>query len=98
MVTLSPKYLYTCFLVYIQLRWSEIGDDMTTNEKYEKLKFYQDKDIAVHISTSSGTFYNGDVLSLDEKSIILQDLKLGEVYISFSEITNIQPYKREEKA
>jgi len=66
------------------------------NEKYDKLNFYQRKDIAVHISTSSGTFYNGNIVSIDPNSVVLEDMKLGEVYIPFSEITNIQPYKKED--
>lgn len=60
---------------------------------YEKVKFYSEKDISIHVQTSSGTFYNGNIKSIDENSIVIEDLKLGEVYISFSEVINLQPYK-----
>lgn len=59
----------------------------------DKANFYLDKSISVHIQTKSGIFYNGLIISIDENSIILQDLKLGESYISFNEIKDIQPYK-----
>ena len=64
---------------------------------YEKVKFYLEKDTSIHVQTSSGTFYNGHILAVDENSIILNDLKLGESYIAFAEITNIQPYKSREE-
>ena len=59
----------------------------------EKIKFYSEKDIVIHVQTPSGTFYNGKIIGIDTKSIILDDLKLGETYISFEEILDVQPFK-----
>lgn len=68
------------------------------NVMYNKVKFYWERSIIVHISIiNSGVFYNGRIISHDDHSLILMDNKLGECYLQFEEIKEVQPFKEVEK-
>ena len=66
------------------------GDD---NERV--LKKYCDKKKPAHITLINKRFYNGLITEVDEGEgiIIFNDIKLGELFISFTEVERIEPFK-----
>jgi len=68
-----------------------------TDQK-EKVIFYFQEKISVHIDCSSGRFYNGSILEVNEikNFLLLNDRVLGEIPILFEEIENIEKMRGEE--
>jgi len=56
------------------------------NDLSDKANFYLDKKISVHIETYNDRFYNGILLEVGNKHLILHDRKIGEIFINFGEI------------
>ena len=59
----------------------------------EKLSYYKSKDIAIHLTLDGGKFYNGVVVDVNDDRLILLDKKLGEVYVGFDELIDVEPFK-----
>lgn len=66
----------------------------------EKVEFYKKNETLVHIKLketlalgSGKKFYNGRILTNTNNHLILLDNKVGDVFIYFSEITSIEPFK-----
>ena len=69
---------------------------MENEIKYEKAKYYKEKVRPAHVDCY-GMFYNGIVLDVKPEFLILDDEKLGEMPIFFSEIHNIEPREPKER-
>lgn len=52
----------------------------------ETAKFYKDKNIPVHITLQSGQWYNGLIIQVGEKSLVLKEEKFGELFVLFERI------------
>jgi hypothetical protein len=64
---------------------------MIRNEEIKgKLEFYKSSNVSVHITLYSGKWFNGIIIALEENRVILDEEKLGEHPIYFSEIADIQ--------
>lgn len=65
---------------------------MIRNEEHarDKLKFFEDKNLAVHITLDNGRFLNGSVIIYKDDSIIFSDEKLGEQLVFLSEIKSVE--------
>lgn len=65
-----------------------------TDQK-EKIDFYFNKKLAVHIDCYSGRYYNGDIIEIssDKKFVLINDRVLGEIPIMMEEIQNIEKMK-----
>ena len=63
------------------------------NDMIEKVNFFLDKKISVHIEKVNGQWFNGLILECSNKHLILLDRVVGEVYITFIEIIKLEPYK-----
>lgn len=66
---------------------------MITNEK---INFYLEKKIKVHIETKDKKFYNGIILECGDKHIIFIDRYMGEMFIYLNDIIVLEPYKEKE--
>ena len=66
-----------------------IGQDIE-----RKLEFYYEEKKTIHLRCNNNRFYNGTVKEIDKKNqlLILIEIKLGEIPITFEEITTIEPY------
>ena len=67
---------------------------MKTNDK---INFYLEKKITVHIETKDKKFYNGVILEYGDKHIIFIDRYLGEMFIYLNDIVILEPYKEKEE-
>jgi len=63
----------------------------------EKLKFYLDEKIAIHLNLSKGRWANGSVIKIKEKTFIFEEEKLGKTLIFFEEVINLAPRKKKEE-
>ena len=63
----------------------------------ERLNFYFKNKITVHIVNNNEQFYNGLIIEISDKHLILLDRVLGEVFIDYREIKIIEPYKKNEE-
>lgn len=59
----------------------------------QKIKFFSDKKLKVHIDTTSDKFYNGIIKEVSEEFIILTDRFIGDVPIFLLEIKKIEEFK-----
>jgi len=64
---------------------------MNETTLYETAKFFKNKKIAVHITKKDSRFHNGVILKVNQKFLEIDDEKLGEMPIFFSEIKLIEP-------
>lgn len=69
---------------------------MTLDVTREKVEFYLNNKTTLFLKKNNGTFYIGLILECSDKHLIFFDRKVGEVFILFSEIEKIEPYKRKE--
>jgi len=73
-------------------------DDLNfSNTKILEIKgisiFYFDREEVIHIDTYSGKFYNGKIVGVQENYIIVNDRKIGEIPVAFSEIKLIDKFR-----
>lgn len=45
--------------------------DKVAHDSYRKLKYFSDNNISVHFKDNFGVFYNGEIISLDEKNLLM---------------------------
>lgn len=72
-------------------------NEQPTNEQdelKEKVKFYHEREIVIHISLNNDFFYNGKIKEISAEFIIFEDKLSGEMPIFFREIKNVEPYRR----
>jgi len=69
---------------------------MKGKELFMKGMFFFEKRATIHITCEDGRFYNGLILEISEKLLILQDKVLGETPVFFSEIKNLERFKENE--
>ena len=72
---------------------------MELNDLTDKIEFFLDNKIKVHIDLLDGTFLNGRLIKKIKENVYwLEEDKLGEVFIFLKDISKIQQnFKREEK-
>jgi len=64
-----------------------------TNEtKKAKVNYFFKCFVVVHVDIKE-KFYNGTIKKLDKDFFIIDDRKLGEIPVFYSEMLNIEPYK-----
>lgn len=68
--------------------WGMINDTVG-----EKVKFYFNNKTVIHIQKDNGQWFNGLILEHSDKHLILFDKVVKQVFIHFSEIIKIEPYK-----
>ncbi|MEX2017260.1 MAG: hypothetical protein WD876_02205 [Candidatus Pacearchaeota archaeon] len=59
----------------------------------EKIDFYFKNKTLVHIEKDNGQWFNGIILECSDKHLILFDKIVRNVFIYFSEITKLEPFK-----
>jgi len=67
--------------------------EMEESELKQKVDFYQKQKTIVHIETFNGRFYNGIILDSSDKHLVLNDRKIGELFLNFSEISLLEKNK-----
>lgn len=60
-----------------------------------KLKYYKDKNLHVHLSLDNG-WLNGKIIDFLDEYFLLDELKDGEIPVTYSEVRRIEPYKPKE--
>lgn len=68
---------------------------MTEEMTREKAEFYLSRKTNIHIKKENGQFYNGLIIECSDTHLIILDRVLGEIFVSFSEIKKVEPYKTE---
>ena len=64
----------------------------------EKLEFYKNKDMRVHIKLKNKRFLNGKVIGKEEEKVYsFTDDKLGIIHIFITDIYEIEQYQQEVK-
>jgi hypothetical protein len=72
---------------------NEMNEELEGNKILrDQLKFYQQKDVMVHIKKKNGKFYNGLVLEIAGDMVIINDRKIGGVPIHFIEIEILEKF------
>ena len=66
---------------------------MENDNANEKAKFFFDRKIKIHITTYNGSWYNGLILELSNKHLILNDRIVGETFVLFSDIKTLEKFK-----
>jgi hypothetical protein len=61
-----------------------------------KLQYYKDKNLQVHLSLENG-WLNGTIIDFLEDYFLLNELKDGEIPVTYSEVRRIEPYKTKEE-
>jgi len=67
------------------------GDDK--NILKQKIKYYFENKLPVHISLKSTRFLNGKILEFAGDMIIIEDKLLGAVPVYFEEIRYVEPLR-----
>lgn len=64
----------------------------------QKLQYYFEEKLEIHLSCGSDRFYNGVIfeINLEKEFILFNDNKLGVVPVLFEEITKIEPFREKE--
>lgn len=57
----------------------------------QKALFFKNKNQEVYIKLESGFFYRGSIKDLGSDFLILDDERLGEMPVFFSEVVTIEP-------
>jgi hypothetical protein len=73
--------------------------DEINSEIFERTKLFFDRKLEVHISCKRNGFrffYNGIIKEINPKFIILEENRVGEVPIQFSEIYDIEKFINKE--
>jgi len=65
---------------------------MDTDTIREKANFYYSKKTIVHIEKQGKDWFNGIILEVSDKHLILLDRVVKEVFITFDEIVKLEPY------
>jgi len=71
--------------------------EMREEELKAKVEFYCTHKISVHIETDKSRFYNGLIAEYSDKSLVLRDRIIGDIFIMFSEIIIFDKDKRPEE-
>lgn len=66
------------------------------NDMIEKVEFFGNNKITVHVKKFNSQFYNGLILEYSDKHLILLDKIVGKTFIFFKEIESIEPFKERE--
>ena len=56
----------------------------------EFLKENQEK--ILHFTTNNNRFYNGTLIELGKNSVLINDRKLGDMNLLYSQILNVEPF------
>lgn len=69
-----------------------------TDQK-DKIYFYQEKNLSVHIDCYSGRYYNGRIIEINSKKgfVLIYDRVLGEIPIMLDEIQNVEKMREPEQ-
>lgn len=59
----------------------------------QKIKFFSENNIKIHIETDKNMFYNGFISDIKDEFIIFNDRMLGEIPIFYLEISKIERYQ-----
>ena len=62
----------------------------------EKLEFYKESDLAVHLNLIKGRWMNGTIKTIREDSFVLDEERFGVTLIFFKEVINLNPRKKKE--
>ena len=62
-----------------------------------QLKAFKESGIAVYIITFDDYFYGGDIQKLTETFALIEDLKIGKIPITFSNIKKLTKFKPNER-
>ena len=65
---------------------------MEMNELNEKLQYFLDNKIKIHVDLKDGLFLNGYLQGKDKKTWILKEDKLGNVILFVSDIKKLQQF------
>ena len=70
---------------------------MKRDDKKEMIEFFLKNQVKVHVDLLDGTFLNGIIVSQIEENIyLLDEVKLGKIYLFVNQIKNIEQYRRVE--
>ncbi len=58
----------------------------------KKLEFYEGYGKMIHLKLKTGRFYNGGIVEIKDDVVVIEDRKLGEIPIMFSEIDDVEIY------
>jgi len=67
--------------------------DDETHEK--KIKYFFNQKEKVHVKVKSGLFFNGFIIEINSEFFILDDRRIGQMPIFFSELIDILKYEVE---
>jgi len=64
---------------------------MENETNYDKAKVYCSNEIVVHVTLSSRKFYNGIIVEVKPKFLLIVDEVLGKIPVFFIEVDKIEP-------
>ena len=71
---------------------------MNEEQKKERIKFFLENKVKIHLELSDKTFFNGILLKqLKEKVWILDEIKIGETFIFLDDIEVIEQFREVQK-
>jgi len=66
---------------------------MEMDELMDMLDFFFKKQVTIHIDTFGDSFYNGLIIEMHEKFLVINDRVVGETPVLFSEIKILERFK-----
>ena len=63
------------------------------DELMDMLDFFFKKRVTIHIDTFGDSFYNGLIIEMHEKFLVINDRVVGETPVLFSEIKILERFK-----
>ena len=67
------------------------------NETKRRVELFFQNKINVHIDTFDNRFYNGIILELGSDFLLMHERVVGQTFVLFSQIKDIEPYKEKEE-
>lgn len=66
-----------------------------TEDIVNQLKFYLGNSKAIHVKTKTG-FFNGFIVEIRAEFFLLDDFRVGELPVFFSQIERLEPFRSKE--
>lgn len=74
-------------------------NEQDINDIKEKVEFFMDSKLKVHIDLINGTFLNGHFIKAVKENIYwLEEDKLGEVFVFLKDIIKVEQYRKKEES
>jgi len=70
---------------------------MNENDMNERIQFFQENKVKVHIELLDGTFLNGFFIRQSRENVwLLDEIKIGEIFVFIKDISVLEQFREKE--